>query len=58
MPESDTLELNRRGWNTISAGYQRERQISMEDVHYGPLAPGERELGLLGDVRGKRILEV
>lgn len=58
MHESDTLELNRRGWNTISAGYQRERRISTEDVHYGPLAPGERELGLLGEVRGKRILEV
>ena len=58
MHERDTLELNRRGWNTISAGYQRERRISIDDVHYGPLAPGERELGLLGEVRGKRILEV
>jgi SAM-dependent methyltransferase len=27
-------------------------------VHYGPFAPGERELGLLGDVHGKRVLEV
>jgi len=58
MHEGGTLELNRRGWNTISAGYQRERRISTEDVHYGPLAPGERELDLLGDVRGKKILEV
>jgi ubiquinone/menaquinone biosynthesis C-methylase UbiE len=58
MHERDTLELNRRGWNTISADYQRERRISTDDVHYGPLAPGERELGLLGDVRGRRILEV
>ena len=58
MHERDTLELNRRGWNTISAGYQRERRISTDDVHYGPLAPGERELGLLGAVRGKSILEV
>ena len=58
MHERDTLELNRHGWNTISAGYQRERRISTDDVHYGPLAPGERELGLMGKVRGKRILEV
>jgi ubiquinone/menaquinone biosynthesis C-methylase UbiE len=58
MSEHDTLELNRRGWNTISGSYQSERRISTDDVHYGPLAPGERELGLLGDVRGKRILEV
>jgi len=58
MPDHETLELNRRGWNAISASYQRERRISTDDVHYGPLAPGERELGLLGDVRGKQILEV
>lgn len=58
MQESDTLELNRRGWNTISESYQRERRISTDDVHYGPMAPGEREVGLLGEVRGKQILEV
>jgi ubiquinone/menaquinone biosynthesis C-methylase UbiE len=58
MQERDTLELNRRGWNTISQSYQRERRISTDDVHYGPMAPGERELGLLGEVRGKQILEV
>jgi ubiquinone/menaquinone biosynthesis C-methylase UbiE len=58
MQERDTLDLNRQGWNTISASYQRERRISTDDVHYGPMAPGERELGLLGEVRGKRILEV
>ena len=52
MHKRDTLELNRRGWNTISAGYQRERRISTDDVHYGPLAPGERELEPLG--RGAR----
>ena len=58
MADHETLELNRRGWNTISASYQRERRISTDDVHYGPLAPGERELGLLGDVHGKQVLEV
>jgi ubiquinone/menaquinone biosynthesis C-methylase UbiE len=58
MQERDTLELNRQGWNTISESYQRERRISTDDVHYGPMAPGERELGLLGGVRGKQILEV
>jgi SAM-dependent methyltransferase len=54
----ETLELNRRGWDAISAAYQRHTRISTDDVHYGPLAPGERELGLLGDVAGKRIVEV
>ncbi|NVM53945.1 MAG: methyltransferase domain-containing protein [Candidatus Helarchaeota archaeon] len=49
---------NQESWNTISKSYQRENRISLEDVHYGPVAPGERELGLLGDVKGKRILEL
>ncbi len=51
-------EMNRRGWNVISSHYQASTRISTDDVHYGPLAPGERVLGLLGDVAGKRILEV
>jgi ubiquinone/menaquinone biosynthesis C-methylase UbiE len=53
-----TRDLNRRGWDLISASYQAERRISTDDVHYGPLAPGERELQLLGDVRDKYVLEV
>jgi ubiquinone/menaquinone biosynthesis C-methylase UbiE len=58
MTESETAERNRKGWNAISTSYQAERQISESDVHYGPLAAGERELGLLGEVAGLRILEV
>lgn len=58
MHEHQTNELNRRGWNTISARYQAHTRISTRDVHYGPLAPGERELGLLGDVAGKRVIEI
>jgi len=54
----NTIELNRRGWDTISAHYQAHTRISTDDVHYGPLAPGERELRLLGDVAGKRIVEI
>jgi len=55
---SDTLAMNRSGWNAISAAYQKSTQISTEDVHYGVWAKGEKALRLLGDVRGKRILEV
>ncbi len=58
MHESETIERNRRGWNAIANSYQAERRISLNDVHYGPLAAGERELGLLGEVAGLRILEV
>ena len=46
------------GWDEMSKSYQAETQISLEDVHYGPISPGERELGLMGDVRGKRVLEL
>ena len=50
MVDRKTLELNRRGWNEISANYQAGTYISTDDVHYGPLGLGERSLGLLGDV--------
>jgi len=46
------------GWNIISRGYQEKTRISLEDVHYGPISPGESELKLLGDVREKNILEI
>ena len=42
----------------MSDRYQRDAVISTDDVHYGPLIPGEREFRLLGDVRGKRVLEL
>ncbi|MCW3980179.1 MAG: methyltransferase domain-containing protein, partial [Candidatus Bathyarchaeota archaeon] len=48
----------KKGWNIISKPYQETIQISLEDVHYGPISPGERELKLLGDVEGKDILEI
>ncbi|MCI0438099.1 MAG: class I SAM-dependent methyltransferase [Chloroflexi bacterium] len=46
------------GWDEMSDSYQAESRISLDDVHYAPLAPGERELKLLGDVRGRRVLEL
>jgi ubiquinone/menaquinone biosynthesis C-methylase UbiE len=58
MVDWDTIELNRSGWDTISAQYQARTRISTTDVHYGPLGLGERELGLLGDVAGKRTIEI
>lgn len=48
----------KKGWNIISRSYQRKTRISLEDVHYGPISAGEKELGLLGSVKGKDILEV
>ena len=47
-----------RGWNTIAKDYQSSVRISLDDVHYGPISPGEKELRLLGEVEGKNILEI
>ncbi|HIC89830.1 MAG TPA: SAM-dependent methyltransferase [Anaerolineae bacterium] len=58
MKDHDTLTLNRNSWNALAAQYQAHTRISTDDVHYGCLAPGERELGLLGDVRDKRVIEI
>lgn len=48
----------RAAWNRISAGYQAEHRIAVDAAHYGPFMPSEAELRLLGDVAGKRILEL
>lgn len=54
MPENTNIE----GWDVIAESYQQDHIISLEDVHYGPLCPGERELQLLGEVENKIILDV
>ena len=46
------------GWDEMSDRYLRGAVISTDDVHYGPLIPGESDLNLLGDVQGKRVLEL
>lgn len=48
----------RAAWNRTSAGYQQLHQIPVDSAHYGPWAPTENDLRLLGDVRGQRILEL
>ncbi len=48
----------RRAWNEISPHYQAENRIPADLVHYGPHCPSEERLRLLGDVRGKRVLEI
>lgn len=48
----------RRAWNQVAAQYQSHHAIGDEVAHYGPWAPPESELQLLGDVRGRRVLEV
>ncbi len=48
----------RTAWNAVSAWYQARHEIPAESAHYGPWAPLENELRLLGNVEGLRILEV
>lgn len=48
----------REAWNRVSARYQARQQIATTDIHYGPWAPGERQLQLLGEVQGQRVLEL
>jgi ubiquinone/menaquinone biosynthesis C-methylase UbiE len=48
----------KKGWNIISRSYQQKTRISLEDVHYGPISAGERELKLLGSIRNKDVLEI
>lgn len=50
--------LAKKGWNIISRSYQEKTRISLEDVHYGPISPGESELKLLGNVKDKDVLEI
>ena len=42
----------------MSPSYQADSRIALDDVHYAPFAPGERFYRLMGDVSGKRILEL
>jgi len=48
----------RQAWNRISPHYQAEHQIPTDFVHYGPHCPNEDRLQLIGDVAGKRVLEI
>lgn len=48
----------RSAWNDNSETYQSLHEIGTDSAHYGPWAPLENELRLLGDVRGLHIFEV
>jgi ubiquinone/menaquinone biosynthesis C-methylase UbiE len=48
----------KKAWNSASEEYQKIHKISPNHVHYGPWMPTESELKLLGNVRGKKVLEI
>jgi ubiquinone/menaquinone biosynthesis C-methylase UbiE len=54
---TDRIDM-RRAWNLIAPHYQAEHKIPASFVHYGPHCPNEDQLQLIGDVRGKHVLEI
>src|SRR6266849_2419262 len=45
-------------WDRFSAAYQKGAQLPTDVAHYGPDIPTEADLRLLGDLKGKRVLEL
>lgn len=51
-------ERNRKSWNLLSDHYQKSTNISLDDVHYSPYGPGEKELQIIGNVKDLDIVEL
>jgi ubiquinone/menaquinone biosynthesis C-methylase UbiE len=49
---------NAAAWDRFSATYQESARLPTEVAHYGPDIADETELRLLGDLKGKRVLEL
>ncbi|MEM3731409.1 MAG: hypothetical protein QW667_05295 [Candidatus Bathyarchaeia archaeon] len=48
----------KNGWNKISHEYQKKMKIPVDDVYWGDFVATESQLKVLGNVKGKRILEI
>ena len=48
----------RNHWNLIALDYQEKRNLSFDDVEYAAGYARESDLNLLGDIKGKRIIEL
>jgi SAM-dependent methyltransferase len=49
---------NAAAWDRHSARYQERHRLPTHVAHYGPDIPTEAELRLLGNLKGKRVLEL
>src|SRR5580698_4719438 len=49
---------NAAAWDRYAAAYQAGAELSTSVAHYGPDIPTEADLRLLGDLKGKRVLEL
>ena len=45
-------------WDEFTEDYQRNARLATDTAHYGPDIPAEADLRLLGDLKGKRVLEL
>lgn len=45
-------------WNSIALDYQGKRNLSFNDIEYALGYAKESELNLLGEVRGKQVIEL
>jgi SAM-dependent methyltransferase len=55
----NTCYDNRWYWDTIAETYQGTTRIATDDLHFGPLLPGDRELGVFPEVvAGLECLEL
>lgn len=45
-------------WDEFAEQYQRNARLGSDTAHYGPDIPTEADLRLLGDLKGKRVLEL
>ena len=48
----------KKWWSEVSKFYQKETNMHTNVAHYGLYSPSENELKLLGNVKGKHILEI
>jgi 2-polyprenyl-3-methyl-5-hydroxy-6-metoxy-1,4-benzoquinol methylase len=58
MNEDKIKRKTKLAWNNMAKNYQRNFRISLNNIHYGPSSLGENELKLLGDVKGKHVLDL
>ncbi len=54
LDQSSMLTINRSGWDRIASDFYGAAALP----NYGPFAPTETDLNLLGEVRGKTVLEI
>ncbi len=56
---SNSIMKSRQYWNELTAEYQENTFISIDDFHYGPMVAGDKELKLLPrKLKGLKTLEI